>query len=186
VPVHVLPNALHALGQLVAASMHQPLLQSRELTGVTRPLESLQSQNQLPQSSAVLHATLVAPLGLLGSPVLGSGSDSVGLVSSVGDDDDGCFELEPLGDFEDEPVVGVLSGPPEHATTQATRPSEKRIEKGFMAARVCNDEASAFSAVFRGRRCAVAQGASRLAPAWRYRRHLPSTILRCFAMASAR
>lgn len=45
-PVHVLPNALQALGQLVAASMHQPFLQLRELTGETRPLESLQSQNQ--------------------------------------------------------------------------------------------------------------------------------------------
>jgi hypothetical protein len=58
-----LPNALHAFGQLYAASMHQPSMQLREFTGDTRPLESLQSQNQFPQSSAVVHATLVAPLG---------------------------------------------------------------------------------------------------------------------------
>jgi hypothetical protein len=166
VPVHVLPNALHAFGQLVAASMHHPLLQSLEFTGVTRPLESLQSQNQFPQSSAVLQATFVAPLGLLGSLVLGPDSDSVGSDSCVGDDDDGCFELPP-GDFDEELVVGV-SEPPEHATRQATRPKEKRIEKGFMAARMCNREASAFDGLFPLRRCAMAQWASSLAPPWRY------------------
>jgi hypothetical protein len=45
-PVHVLPNAEHADGHDVAASMHQPFLQLRELTGVTSPFEALQSQNQ--------------------------------------------------------------------------------------------------------------------------------------------
>jgi hypothetical protein len=115
--------------------MHQPLLQVRALTGEMRPPESLQSQNQLPQSSVVVHATLVAPLGLLGPDGAGP-DDSVGLDSSVGDDE----PLEPPPPDEEEEEVGpVVSAPPEHATR---RPARKRIERGFMAAPVCNPKAT--------------------------------------------
>lgn len=134
--------------------MHQPLLQVRAFTGETRPLVSSQSQNQLPQSSVVLHATFVAPLGLLGA---GGGEfelvDSVGSDSSVGVGADD--RLEPLS------VVGVLSGPPEQATTTSAK---KRVEKGFMAARTCNAGATHDRRSFRGR---GATCVGRQAPAWR-------------------
>lgn len=45
-------------------------MQFAEFTGLTSPLESLQSQNQYPQSSSDWHVTFVAPEGLLDPPEL--------------------------------------------------------------------------------------------------------------------
>lgn len=140
--------------------MHQPLLHVRAFTGETRPLVSSQSQNQLPQSSVVSHATDVAPLGLLG---LDGVLVSVGSDSSVGEEERSDAERPPPPEDEEEEVLGVVSGPPEHATRRAT--AENRIEKGFMAARPCNREATHecldFQASWRNARPA-------LAPPWRY------------------
>lgn len=173
--------------------MHHPLLQSAELTGEMRPLESLQSQNQLPQSSAVLHATFVAPLGLLGPLGVGpelssSGADSVASDSSVGDDDDGRFELLPPEDDEEDDVP--VSGPPEQATTKATRPAEKRYEKAFMAAASATARPPANARDFRRSSRAVAQRAprhgARLAPGWRYHMLIGSGMNRSTNMTSVK
>lgn len=132
---------MHADGHAVAASMHQPLSHVRALTGETRPLASSQSQNQLPQSSVVWHATFVAPLGLLGPE---GWLDSVGSDSSVGDDVPDVERPPPPEEEEEEEdeVPGVGSLPPEHATRRAPSPAEKNIEKGFMTAPMCNREAT--------------------------------------------
>ena len=58
-PVHSVPKLLQERGHVCAASRQYPSVQVRLFTGGPE----VQSQNQLPQSSALAHATLVAPAG---------------------------------------------------------------------------------------------------------------------------
>jgi hypothetical protein len=94
----VYPNAEHASGQDDFASMQKPLLQFFALTGMRSPFDCLQSQNQFPQSSVVLHVTVVAPEGLLDPGGVLAGGFAPG---GVGVEDPELPELPPPPEEEE-------------------------------------------------------------------------------------